>query len=369
MFELHATSGNARLGQLHTRHGIIDTPIFMPVGTAATVKGLLPEQLQAMGAQIILGNCYHLMVRPGAKIIAEMGGLHSFMRWSGPILTDSGGFQVMSLDGLRKVSEEGVRFRTHIDGHYEMLTPERSTEIQHQLDANITMAFDQCIALPASRDDVARAKDLSMRWAKRSRAHFVAREGYGQFGIVQGGLEEDLRIASVQELCGIDFEGYAVGGLAVGEPQEEMFRILAATCPVLPTTKPRYLMGVGKPDDIIGAVACGIDMFDCVMPTRSGRTAQAFHDDGPMNLRNARFATDPAPLADDCQCIACKGSFSRAYIHHLVKAKEILASVLISAHNVQYYLDLMLRIRKAIANDTYADFAKAYLARAKASNQ
>ncbi|MGB0670285.1 MAG: tRNA guanosine(34) transglycosylase Tgt [Rhodospirillales bacterium] len=355
-FNLLDTDGAARRGRLETAHGTVDTPAFMPVGTAATVKAMRPGEVRATGAQIILGNTYHLMLRPGAERVAKLGGLHRFMGWDGPILTDSGGFQVMSLAGLRKLTEEGVRFRSHVDGSYHNLTPERSMEIQHLLDADITMAFDECTPFPATEDQAAESMRLSMRWAKRSKEAFVDRPGYGLFGIVQGGIYPHLRTESVAALTDIGFDGYAVGGLAVGEGQILMFDTLEATVPLMPVDRPRYLMGVGRPDDIIGAVLRGIDMFDCVMPTRSGRTAQAFTWGGTINLRNARHAEDPRPIDEGCPCTTCR-SHSRAYLHHLIKANEILGPMLLTTHNVAHYQNLMQRIRSAIEAGTLTALA------------
>jgi len=354
-FDLLGTDGTARRGRVHTAHGAINTPAFMPVGTAATVKAMMPESVAETGAEILLGNTYHLMLRPGAERIEKLGGLHKFMNWDKPILTDSGGFQVMSLAQLRKITEEGVRFRSHIDGAYYDLTPESSTDIQRMLDADITMCFDECPALPASKERVNEAMQLSMRWAKRSREAFVERPGYGQFGIVQGGTEEDLRKESVEKLTDIGFEGYAIGGLAVGEGQELMFETLDYTTPVMPADKPRYLMGVGKPDDLVGAVARGVDMFDCVLPSRSGRTAEGWTRRGSVNLRNARHKDDPRPLDEDCSCPCCK-SYSRAYLYHLTKTKEILGLMLLTWHNLHYYQDLMAGMRKAIEEKTFDKF-------------
>lgn len=354
-FTLHTTDGTARLGRLDTAHGPMDTPAFMPVGTAATVKSLHPEEVAATGAQMILGNTYHLMLRPGAERIGRLGGLHKFMNWPGPILTDSGGFQVMSLAELRKMSEEGVTFRSHVDGSYHTLTPESSMEIQRQLDADVTMSFDECTPFPATEEQARESMELSMRWAKRSKDAFVQRDGYGLFGIVQGGVFENLRRDSASALLDIGFDGYAVGGLAVGEGQDEMFRVLDFTTPLLPTDKPRYLMGVGKPDDLVGAVARGVDMFDCVLPTRSGRTAQAFTRRGQVNLRNARHADDPRPLDADCSCKACTG-YSRAYLSHLIRSKEILGLMLLSGHNIHYYQELMAGMRAAIKEGTFNTF-------------
>lgn len=355
-FTLLATSGKARRGRIHTAHGDVETPTFMAVGTAATVKAMTMEAVASTGTQIVLGNTYHLMLRPTAERIERLGGLHEFMRWPGPILTDSGGFQVMSLAKLRKITEEGVSFRSHHDGSAHMLSPEISTDIQHKLDSTITMAFDECPALPAPHEVIEKSMELSMRWAARSRAAFKARPGYGQFGIVQGGCEVDLRLRSAEALKQIGFEGYAVGGLAVGEPQEEMFRVLSEVCPALPTDKPRYLMGVGTPLDMIGAVERGIDMFDCVMPTRSGRTAQAFTSRGTVNLRNARHQDDPRPLDEECICPALAG-VSRAYLHHLIRSQEILGAMLLTWHNIHFYQHLMRRMREAIAADRFSEEA------------
>ncbi|WP_419799008.1 MAG: tRNA guanosine(34) transglycosylase Tgt [Terasakiella sp.] len=354
-FELMGTDGKARRGRVHTAHGAINTPAFMPVGTAATVKAMMPESVAETGAEILLGNTYHLMLRPGAERIEKLGGLHKFMNWDKPILTDSGGFQVMSLAQLRKITEEGVRFRSHIDGAYYDLTPESSTEIQRQLDADITMCFDECPALPAPKERVNEAMQLSMRWARRSRDAFTHRPGYGQFGIVQGGTEKDLREESVEKLTEIGFEGYAIGGLAVGEGQELMFSTLDFTTPVMPTDKPRYLMGVGKPDDLVGAVARGVDMFDCVLPSRSGRTAEAWTRRGSVNLRNARHKDDPRPLDEHCTCPCCK-NYSRAYLYHLTKTKEILGLMLLTWHNLHYYQELMAGMRTAIEEETFDKF-------------
>ncbi|WP_416897503.1 MAG: tRNA guanosine(34) transglycosylase Tgt [Minwuia sp.] len=360
-FDVEATDGRARAGRLRTAHGEIETPVFMPVGTAGTVKAMLPASVKATGASIILGNTYHLMLRPGAERVAALGGLHRFMNWPGPILTDSGGFQVMSLAGLRKLDEEGVTFASHIDGQRVKLTPESSTEIQDLLDATITMAFDECTEYPAPHEKAAESMRLSMRWAERSRNAFRNREGYGQFGIVQGSTFEDLRRESAEALTGIGFEGYAIGGLAVGEGQDEMFRTLDFTAPMLPEAHPRYLMGVGKPDDLVGSVQRGVDMFDCVAPTRSGRNGQAFTRRGTVNIRNARHKDDPRPLDDECGCPACT-DYSRAYLHHLVKAKEILASMLLSWHNLHYYQSLMRGMRTAIRSGGLDNFAAAFRA-------
>jgi queuine tRNA-ribosyltransferase len=358
-FTLLARDGRARLGRLETAHGSIDTPVFMPVGTAATVKGMLPENVAATGAQIILGNTYHLMLRPGAERVAALGGLHRFMNWERPILTDSGGFQVMSLAKLRRITEEGVTFRSHLDGSAHLLSPERSIEIQHLLDSDITMAFDECTPFPASEAEAEASMDLSMRWAERSKTAFRQRPGYALFGIVQGGVYPALRQRSAAALTTIGFDGYAVGGLAVGEGQETMFRVLDETVPALPDERPRYLMGVGKPADVVGAVARGIDMFDCVLPTRSGRTAQAFTRAGTLNLRNARHMDDKAPLDEACSCPACT-RYSRAYLHHLFRAEEMLGPILLTWHNLAYYQDLMRALRGAIAAGRLADYVAGF---------
>jgi len=355
-FQVHATDGLARTGTLTLAHGEVQTPAFMPVGTAATVKAMTPEAVRETGADILLGNTYHLMLRPGAERIGKLGGLHQFMNWQRPILTDSGGFQVMSLAGLRKISEQGVTFQSHVDGSRHELTPERSMEIQHLLDADITMAFDECTPFPATEEVAAASMRLSMRWAARSKNAFKERAGYGLFGIVQGSIYSALRSESVAALTAIDFHGYAVGGLAVGEGQEMMFATLDATVPQLPAAAPRYLMGVGKPDDIVGAVQRGIDMFDCVIPTRSGRNAQAFTRHGTVNLRNARHAEDRRPLDAACRCPACR-NYGRAYLHHLSKTGEILGAMLLTWHNLTYYQDLMAELRHAIAHGTLNGFA------------
>ena len=353
---LSATDGPARTGTLHTAHGDVPTPVFMPVGTAGTVKAMTADAVRTTGARLVLGNTYHLMLRPGAERVAALGGLHRFMDWPGPILTDSGGFQVMSLAGLRKMDEGGVTFRSHLDGTAHRLTPESSTEIQDQLDATITMAFDECTPFPATEEQARASMELSMRWAARSRAAFRPRPGYGQFGIVQGGVFPDLRTRSVQALTPLGFEGYAIGGLAVGEGQAAMFTVLDATAPQLPADRPRYLMGVGTPDDLLGAVARGVDMFDCVMPTRAGRTARAYTSRGVLNLRNARHAGDAGPLDPACGCLACT-RHSRAYLHHLFRAGEMLGPMLLTAHNLTYYADLMAGMRAAIAAGRLAEHA------------
>jgi queuine tRNA-ribosyltransferase len=360
-FNISATDGAARRGTLKTAHGEIRTPAFMPVGTAATVKGMTPEAVRETGADILLGNTYHLMLRPGSERVKRLGGLHKFMNWERPILTDSGGFQVMSLNELRKIDENGVTFKSHIDGQRFELTPERSMQIQNDLDATITMAFDECTPYPASEELAASSMRRSMRWAARSREAYEDRTGYGLFGIVQGSTYEDLRLESIAALTGIGFEGYAVGGLAVGEGQEEMFRTLEFTTPALPQDKPRYLMGVGKPDDLVGGVMRGIDMFDCVLPTRSGRNAQAFTRYGTINIRNARHADDPRPLDEHCGCPACR-NYSRGYLHHLFKAKEMLGSMLLTWHNLHYYQEVMAGMRTAIEAGKMADFALNFFA-------
>ncbi|MFW2587277.1 tRNA guanosine(34) transglycosylase Tgt [Sagittula sp. SSi028] len=358
-FSLNARDGRARTGVISTPRGEIRTPAFMPVGTAATVKGMLPENVRATGADILLGNTYHLMLRPGAERIAKLGGLHKFMNWDRPILTDSGGFQVMSLSDLRKLTEKGVTFRSHVDGSKHELTPERSMEIQKHLGSDIVMAFDECPALPADRARLESSMQMSMRWAARSREAFGDRPGHMLFGIQQGGLEEDLRAESAKALINIGFDGYAVGGLAVGEGQEAMFACLDFAPEQLPVDKPRYLMGVGKPADIVGAVARGIDMMDCVLPSRSGRTGQAWTRRGQVNLRNARHADDPRPLDENCSCPCCRG-YSRAYLHHVVRAKEMIAGTLLTWHNLHYYQELMSGMREAIAEQRFAAFQKSF---------
>ena len=358
-FSLLATDGGARAGLLTTAHGEVETPVFMPVGTAGAVKAMTPDAVRATGAQIVLANTYHLMLRPGAESVAALGGLHRFMDWPGPILTDSGGYQVMSLAELRELDGDGVTFRSHIDGGtLHRLTPERSTEIQRQLDATISMAFDECTPYPAPAAQVRASMELSMRWAARSRAAFFPRPGYGQFGIVQGGVHADLRAASVAALLPLEFEGYAIGGLAVGEGQAIMFEVLDATAPLLPREKPRYLMGVGTPDDLIGAVARGVDMFDCVMPTRAGRTARAYTSAGVLNLRNAAHAADPRSLDATCDCPACT-RHARAYLHHLFKAEEMLGPMLLTWHNLRYYQRLMRTLHDAVLSGRFTEAASA----------
>lgn len=356
-YEVLKTIGKARLGKLYTKHGVVNTPAFMPVGTCATVKAMMPESVAATGAEILLGNTYHLMLRPGADLVEKMGGLHKFMNWDKPILTDSGGFQVMSLDSLRKLNEEGVTFKSHVDGKKFFLSPEESIKIQHKLDSNITMCFDECVKLPAKYKTVKKSVEMSMRWAKRSKDAFTDREGYGIFGIQQGGDYKDLRQYSADKLKEIGFDGYAIGGLAVGEGQEKMFEVLDYAPDMLPPDKPRYLMGVGRPDDIVGAVLRGVDMFDCVMPTRSGRTAQAFTKYRAINIRNARHREDYRPVEEGCDCPLCK-NYTRAYIHHLQKCNEVLAVMLLTWHNIAYYERLMKGLREAISDDTLDTFVE-----------
>jgi queuine tRNA-ribosyltransferase len=356
-FDVQAVSDRARRGQLCTAHGTINTPAFMPVGTAATVKAMKPEDVAATGAEIILGNTYHLMLRPTAERIHKLGGLHRFMNWPGPILTDSGGYQVFSLSGRRTISEDGVLFQSHIDGAQVDLTPERAVEIQRLLDSNITMVLDECTGWPVTEEEARKSMEMSMRWAARCKAAFEPKAGYGLFGIVQGSVFSELRQASATALTEIGFDGYAVGGLAIGEGQETTFSVLDVTVLALPTDHPRYLMGVGKPADILGAVQRGIDMFDCVLPTRSGRNGQAFVRGGTLNLRNARHADDPGPLDAACTCSTCE-HYGRAYLHHLFKAGEMLAGMLLTGHNLHYYQTLMAGIRRAIEEnnlDTFAD--------------
>jgi queuine tRNA-ribosyltransferase len=356
-FAIKATDGEARTGELVLPRGTIRTPAFMPVGTAGTVKAMYPEQVRALGADIILGNTYHLMLRPGAQRVAALGGLHAFSHWPHPILTDSGGYQVMSLAALRKLDEKGVTFQSHIDGSPHSLTPERSLEIQALLDSDIRMQLDECVRLPATQADIERAMRLSLRWAERSKAAFGAPEGRALFGIVQGGDDPKLRVVSATALADIGFDGYAVGGLAVGEPQRVMLAMLEATNPSLPADRPRYLMGVGTPDDIVESVARGIDMFDCVMPTRAGRHGVAYTRWGKINLRNARHADDPRPLDEEADWAPAR-DYTRAYLHHLVKSGEMLGSMLLSWNNLAYYQRLMQGIRAAIAEGRFDDFRR-----------
>ena len=359
-FTIDATDGAARTGSIAMRRGTIRTPAFMPVGTAATVKAMKPETVRKTGADIILGNTYHLMLRPGAERVARLGGLHQFMNWDRPILTDSGGYQGMSLSDLRKLTEKGVEFRSHIDGSKHMLTPERSMEIQRLLGSDIVMAFDECPRADRPRDEIAASMEMSMRWAKRSRDGFDSGGDHAErsalFGIQQGALDEDLRQISAEKLTEIGFDGYAIGGLAVGEGQEAMFATLDFAPRQLPHDRPRYLMGVGKPDDLVGAVERGVDMFDCVLPSRSGRNGQAFTWNGPINLRNARFAEDQEPLDSRCACDTC-GTYTRAYLHHLIKSQEILGAMLMTEHNIAFYQQLMQAMRDAIAEGRFAAFA------------
>jgi len=354
-FSLNATDGKARRGVISTPRGKINTPAFMPVGTAATVKAMLPDSVAATGADILLGNTYHLMLRPTAERIDRLGGLHRFMNWDKPILTDSGGFQVMSLSDLRKMSEDGVRFKSHIDGSEHMLTPETSMEIQRLLGSDIVMCFDECTPFPAEERVAQDSARRSMRWANRSREAFGDRPGHALFGIQQGSVFKDQRAESAAALRTIGFDGYAIGGLAVGEGQGAMFNVLDYASDMLPADAPRYLMGVGKPDDIVGAVARGIDMMDCVLPSRSGRTGQVFTRHGALNIKNARHADDPRPLDETCTCPAC-GNYSRAYLHHVFRSKEIIASMLLTWHNLHYYQQLMAGMRAAISAGNFATF-------------
>ena len=362
-FSIQATDGAARTGYIEMQRGDIRTPAFMPVGTAATVKAMKPETVRKTGADIILGNTYHLMLRPGAERVAKLGGLHNFMNWHRPILTDSGGYQVMSLSELRKLTEKGVEFRSHIDGSKHMLTPERSMEIQRLLGSDIVMAFDECPRADRPRYEIAASMEMSMRWAKRSREGFDAGGEHAEraalFGIQQGALDEELRKISADKLTDIGFDGYAIGGLAVGEGQEAMFATLDFAPGQLPQDRPRYLMGVGKPDDLVGAVERGVDMFDCVLPSRSGRNGQAFTWNGPINLRNARFAEDQEPLDSRCACDTC-GTYTRAYLHHLVKSQEILGAMLMTEHNIAFYQQLMQAMRDAIGQGRFAAFAREF---------
>jgi queuine tRNA-ribosyltransferase len=361
-FNLLASDGAARAGVLTTAHGDIQTPAFMPVGTAGTVKGMTPEAVAQTGAEILLGNTYHLMLRPGAERVASLGGLHKMMNWNKPILTDSGGFQVMSLSKLRKITEQSVTFQSHVDGSSHELTPERAMEIQHLLGSDITMVLDECTPYPATYEQARDSMRLSMRWAERCKQAFKKRDGYGLFGIVQGSTFRDLREESAKALVDIGFDGYAIGGLAVGEGQQVMFDVLNYAPDMLPRDKPRYLMGVGKPSDIIGAVLRGVDMFDCVIPTRSGRFGRAYASMGEINILNARYTDDPAPLDPACNCYACS-HYSRAYIQHLIKANEMLGSTLMSWHNLAFYQSLMHGLRDSIKTGTVQDFASQFLVR------
>jgi queuine tRNA-ribosyltransferase len=362
-FDLLATDGLARRGRLTTGHGVIDTPAFMPVGTRAAVKSLSPDDLRAAGAQIVLGNTFHLLVRPGPDLIRELGGLHRFMGWDGPILTDSGGFQVFSLARLRTMTEEGVEFRAPADGSAHRLSPERAIEVQHALGADVIHPLDECLGYPATREDTERSLGLTLRWAHRSLAAHRARGGAAAlFGIVQGGFHEDLRARAVAETVALGFDGYAIGGMAVGEPKPLMRELTEAVARALPADRPRYLMGVGKPEDLVEAVARGVDMFDCVLPTRNGRNGQAFTPDGPVTLKQARWTRDPAPLQADCPCPACR-SFSRAYLRHLFMSEELLVYRLLSLHNLYFFLGLMAAMRAAIAGGAFESFRTRFLAR------
>ncbi len=355
-FRVLREDGRARLGRIQTERGVVRTPAFMPVGTAASVKAMLPENVRETGADVLLCNTYHLMLRPGADVVSRLGGLHRFMNWSRPILTDSGGFQVMSLAGLRKLDEKGVEFRSHIDGSRHVLSPERSMEIQDLLGSDIVMCLDECTSFPANRKDAEASMRLSMRWALRSREAFGDKPGRALFGIQQGSVYDDVRAESIEALIRVGFDGYAVGGLAVGESQRQMFDVLEGLSQQFPDTHPRYLMGVGKPGDIVGAVERGVDMFDCVLPTRSGRTGQALTRRGTVNLRNARHRQDPRPLDENCQCPACR-RYCRGYLHHVVRSREIISSMLLTWHNLHYYQTLMSGIRSAIESGTMADFS------------
>jgi queuine tRNA-ribosyltransferase len=362
-FELLATDGPARRGCLGTPHGAVDTPAFMPVGTRAAVKSLSPDDLREAGAQIVLSNTFHLLVRPGPELVRELGGLHRFMGWDGPILTDSGGFQVFSLARLRTMTEEGVRFRAPVDGSIHRLSPERAIEIQHALGADIIHPLDECLGYPATRDDTERSLGLTLRWARRSLAvHRAGDSGAALFGIVQGGFQEDLRARAVAETVALGFDGYAIGGMAVGEPKPLMRELTQAVAAALPAGQPRYLMGVGKPEDLVEAVARGVDMFDCVLPTRNARNGQAFTPDGPVTLKQARWARDPSPLQADCPCLACR-RFSRAYLRHLFMAEELLVYRLLSLHNLHFFLGLMASMRTAIAEGSFAPFRTRFLER------
>lgn len=365
-YELICKDGRARRGRLHTAHGTAELPAFMPVGTVGSVKGMKMEDVRKTGAEIVLGNVYHLMLRPGADLVQKMGGLHEFMNWEGPILTDSGGFQVFSLGHRRKMSEEGVKFQSHIDGSWHMISPEISTEIQYKLDATITMAFDECMPYDAPKDKIAASMDLTTRWARRSRDAFKKREGYGQFGIIQGGHHADLRELHTQQLAEMDFEGYAFGGWMFDDSgnNDVYNNAVDKFTEWMPSDKPRYMMGVGYPSDIIRSVANGIDMFDCVLPTRNARKGNVFVHDGTLNIRNEKHKEDPRPLDEHCDCYVCK-TYSRAYLRHLFKANEILGAMLLTEHNIHYYQNLMKDIRKNIEQGTFAEFAEEALKRVR----
>jgi queuine tRNA-ribosyltransferase len=364
-FDLLHTDGAARRGAITTRHGTVQTPVFMPVGTLASVKSLTTDQLKALGPEIILNNTYHLMLRPGVELLEQLGGVHRFMGWEGSVLSDSGGFQLFSLASIRKIREEGVEFRSHIDGSHHFLSPESSVEIQNRMGVDIAMAFDECPAYGLSRAEVEKSMELTHRWARRS---LTARRESALFGIVQGGIHLDLRKRSVEEIASLDFDGIAIGGVSVGEPKEEMFAIVDYTTPLLPSAKPRYLMGVGTPEDLVNGVAAGIDMFDCVMPTRNARNGSLFTSRGKIAIKNARFATDPGPLDPDCSCLTCQ-TISRAYLRHLYVNDEIAAMVYNTIHNVSFYLDLMRAIRQAIASNSFQAFREEFLSRVKQENQ
>lgn len=359
-YELIKKDGKARRGRITTAHGPIETPVFMPVGTAATVKAMKPEDVAKTGAQIVLANTYHLYLRPGHELVKKMGGLHKFMNWEGPILTDSGGYQVFSLNDLRKMTEEGVTFKSHIDGSSWELTPEISTQVQHDLDATITMAFDECTPYPATRQQARESMELSMRWAKRSRDAFVPREGYAQFGIMQGGMYNDLRKESAEKLVEIGFDGYAIGGVSVGEPSDELHQIAEYSVQLLPEDKPRYLMGVGYPSDLIRAVQAGVDMFDCVLPTRNGRNGQAFTSEGVVMVKNEKNKESELPLDPECDCYTCK-NYTRAYLRHLFKAGESLCPMLVTEHNIHFYQNIMKQLRKAIEDGNLDEVAEKLL--------